>query len=179
MAKVLESVTGSDALTILRHLAEQDSRIADRIAEAAKEILGEVDVEREAEEVQMDLEFLDVEEVWDRAGSTRHGYVGTDDAAWQMLEEAIEPFEKELEKYTQLSMNREATLLCMGMLKGIYHFGKESDTAFKEWATDGPREFFYRILVGWKASTKRRTDHARMEKFLAKHCPDWAPRSSK
>ena len=73
--RILASITGSDALSILKQLAERDNRFAEAICETARELLGDVDSEDVAMAVQMELESLDVEEVWDRSGATRDGYI--------------------------------------------------------------------------------------------------------
>ena len=92
-SKVLESITDSDARSILKLLAERDHKLVEIIDATARELLGQVDTEDVATDVQMELELLDVEEVWDRSGATRDGYVDSGDAAWQMFEEALKPFE--------------------------------------------------------------------------------------
>jgi len=59
-----------------------------------------------------------------------------------MFEDALESFIEELKKYKKLSMNKEAKTCCMGILKGIYQFEKESTSEFKDWAVDVPGECF-------------------------------------
>ena len=67
--KVLESITGNDALAILKVLAERHENLAQEISAVAKELLSHVEIEEVAANVQMELEFLDVEDVWDRSGA--------------------------------------------------------------------------------------------------------------
>jgi hypothetical protein len=178
-SKILETMTPADALTILRRLAEQDVQMAKRFEDAAMEILRGVDVDGVASEVQMELESLIVEDVWDASGSTSRGYVDPGDAAWQMFEDALEPFQEQVEKYKRLSMNQEAKFFCMGILKGIYDFHKESSTEYKDWAIDAPGEFFSIILDDWRESTKKRKDLVEMDEFMESNCADWAPSSRK
>ena len=45
--KILDTITAADALTILRHLAEQDEKMAERIADVAMECLCNVDLDVE------------------------------------------------------------------------------------------------------------------------------------
>jgi hypothetical protein len=167
-------MTGSDALSILKLLAERDDKFAEVIDATARELLGHVDFEDVAKDVQMDLEFLDVEEVWDRSGPKRDGYVDPGDAAWQMFEDALQPFEDAIDKYKRLSMSSEARSYCEGILKGIYDFHRESSTEYKDWAVDAPGEFFGRVLDEWKSLFKGRPPLLEMEEFLQSHCPDWA-----
>jgi hypothetical protein len=127
-----------------------------------------------AQNVQMELEFLDVEDIWDRSGAKRDGYVDPGDAAREMFEEALKPFRDDVDKFKQLSMLEEADLTCQGILKGIYDFDKESSTEYKQWAVDAPSEYFRIILGDWKKLYERRRPLARMREFLQTHCPDWA-----
>ena len=89
-SEILESITGSDALSILHVLAERDEQVKTTIEKTAVEILGTVDVDEIASAVQMTLEFLHVEDVWDRAGATRDGYLDPGDVAWEMIEDVTE-----------------------------------------------------------------------------------------
>jgi hypothetical protein len=62
----------------------------------------------------------------------------------------------------------------MGVLKGIYKYAHESNSEFKDWATDVPEECFGYLLEEWKKRTKRKKDLKNMEDFLSIECSDWA-----
>ncbi|ODS31806.1 MAG: hypothetical protein SCARUB_03054, partial [Candidatus Scalindua rubra] len=47
-------------------------------------------------------------------------------------------------------MAEQAKQYCMGVLKGMYEYDKESQSEFKEWATDIPPECFSYLLDEWK-----------------------------
>jgi hypothetical protein len=170
---VLETITPADALTILQRLLEGDAEMAKRIEDVALEILRGVNIDSVTSEVQTELESLHVEDVWDASGSTSHGYVDPGDAAWQMFEDALSPFQEQVEKYKRLSMHQEAKLCCMGILKGICDFDKESSTEYKDWAIDAPAEFFSTILDDWRKRTNKRTELAEMNEFIRENCPEW------
>jgi hypothetical protein len=63
------------------------SRFLHGIVEIASQHLKQIDSEDIAESVYAELERLDVEEVWDRSGKTRHGYVDPGEAADSMIDE--------------------------------------------------------------------------------------------
>ncbi len=172
--KILESITGTDAVAILRVLAERNESVAHEIDAIARELFSHVAIDDVAASVQVELESIDIEDVFDRAGSKRGGYVDPGDAVWEMFEEALEPFRDEVTKYRQLSMQKEAELTCLGILKGIYAFHKESSTEYKKWAVDAPGEYFAMILVDWKSLFRGRLPLQRMREFLETHCPEWA-----
>ncbi len=172
-SKVLNSITGQDALSILKRLAERDDKFLALVEATVQELLGQVNSEEVATEVRMTLESLPVEEVWDRSGATRDGYVDPGDAAWQMFEDALNPFEATMEKYKRLSMTPEARSYCEGILRGIHDFHKDSSSEYKDWAVDAPSEFFGEILEKWRSLFKGRPPLLEMERFLHSHCPDW------
>ena len=172
--KLLESITGADALAILKVLAKRDKNLAQEIETVAKALLTHVEMDEVAADVQTELESLDIEEVWDRAGPKRDGYVDPGDAAWEMYEEALQPFQDRVYKYQKLSMLEEAELTCQGILKGIYKFDTESSTEYKEQeAVDASGEYFGMILDDWKALFEKRPPYSRMKAFLQTHCPDY------
>lgn len=176
-SRALESITGNDALSILKVLAKRDPTMAKMIDEVALEMFRGVSVDDVADQVQWELEFLNVEDVWDRSGSTRNGYVDPGDAAWEMFEETLQPFLDEAEKYKRLSMPKEADSCWKGILKGIYDFGRESSTEYKDWAVDAPGEYFGLILDDWKKQHEGRQALVGMRKFIENNCPDWIERA--
>lgn len=95
------------------------------------------------------------------------------DASSELVEEALEPFKEQLNAYSQLVMEPEAKLYCMGLLKGIYDFANDSNTEFKDWAVDVPDASFTVILDDWRHRTKDRQVLSEMDEFLHKHCPSW------
>lgn len=170
---IFDKITSDDAFAILEILAKGDTNIARRIEQIAMEHLGGVDIEDIASQVFFDLDNIAVEEVWDRSGSTRYGYVDPVEVAWEIFEEALEPFLEELKKYQGLSMRVEADNYFIGILKGIYHFEKESKSEYKDWAADAPGEYFEMILDDWKKGFKNAEAVKRIEEFIKKHFPCW------
>lgn len=170
---ILEQITADDAFTILRALAEEDKRVEERIEQIAKEYLSGVDLEVIASEVYSELNSIEVEDLWNQSGSTRYGYVDPTEKAWEMFEEALEPFMEEFRKYRNLSMDKEAKTYCMGILKGIYQFEKESTSEFSDWVVDAPKEYFESVLDEWRKGTKDPKDIADIEDFIRKNMADW------
>ncbi len=68
---ILESITGADALAILKVLAARNERMAREIDAVARQLFSHGEIDEMAANVQMELEFLNVEDVWDRAGAKR------------------------------------------------------------------------------------------------------------
>src|SRR5260370_8314055 len=125
-SRVLESLTGSDALSILKILADRDERLAREIDAVAGELLGEVNVADVAANVTDELESLDVDDIFDKSGARRDGYVDPGDAAFQMLEHTLAPFLQDIKRYRTLGLPEQASAWCLGMLRGIYDFDRDS-----------------------------------------------------
>jgi hypothetical protein len=152
---ILDQLSADDALAVLRLLA-QDETLASRVREVAAVYLGDdapqgpEDAEAIAENLCFDLEQLQVEDVWDRAGRTRYGYVEPQEAAYEMAGEVIGPYIADIERYHRLGMRQEALYLCMGIVQGLYVFEHESKTQFKEWAVDMPLGYATEALEKWR-----------------------------
>ena len=173
----LDAISGADAIEVLRILAKRDKKLSKEIDGIAKNLLADVSIDEVADCVQAELESLDVQDVWDRSGKTRNGYVDTGETAWNMFEAALEPFREEMEKYRQLSMLEQAEAVCLGILKGVCDFQWNSDTEFKDWAVDAPAEFFWTYLEEWKQHCKQRSSVAKIEQFLTENCLEWSERA--
>jgi hypothetical protein len=174
--EIIEHLSPNDALTILKTLARDDEHLAARIAEIATACLSGVDPEDIAAVLYDELDALEVEEVWDRAGPTRHGYVDPGEAADQMIEEVIEPYLEELRKYHALDMNTEANRMCMGLLLGLYRFEDESTSEFKNWAPDAPGEFAWAVVKAWRAGMPSRADVKAVKAFIEDELCGWGAR---
>ncbi len=171
--QVLDNVSTEHANEILERLAGEDAKISKRIQELALEYLTGVDPDDIAEDVFCDLDILDVEDVWKNSGSTRYGYVDPYELAFEMFEEALEPYIDDLRKCQKLSMDEKAKLHCMGILKGIDMFEQEATTEFKDWAVDAPHENFIRVFKEWREVNKNPKYLEEMDEFIKNNFPKW------
>ena len=171
---LLDKISAEEALEILRHLTKKEPGIAQKIKEEAERLLKKIDVEEICEDVYLGLDGIEVEELWDRSGTSRHGYSSPEEMAVEMMEEELEPYNNQVTKYLELDMIKEARIYCMGVLKGIYKYAQESKSEFKDWAVDVPGECFGYLLDEWKKKTKNKKDLNEMTTFLKKKCSNWA-----
>ena len=79
--QIIDNLSVFEARAVLRTLAENDADLAKRIAEMTLTSISGEDMEEVAAALYDELDALEVEEVWDRAGRTRHGYVETSEVA--------------------------------------------------------------------------------------------------
>lgn len=171
--KILDKISPEEARQILRHLAKKEPTIARKIKEEAERLLKKIDGEKVCADVYLSLDGIEVEELWDRSGPGRHGYSSPEEMAVEIMEEELEPYNDQVTKYLEMGMAKEARLYCMGVLKGIYKYARESKSEFKGWAADVPEECFGYLLEEWKRKTKNKNDIGEMNAFLKKECGPW------
>jgi hypothetical protein len=164
--EIINNLSPNEALSILQTLAANDEDLARRIAEIALTQWDEVDPEEVAEVVYATLDALEVEELWDRSGSTRHGYMEPGEAADQMIDEVLAPFLADLKKYQRLGLSVQARQVCMGLLAGLRRFGQESASQFREWAPDAPTVFSQVVIEAWKTGAPSRADRKVVRTFI-------------
>jgi len=170
---IFNKISPSEALTILRQITKTDKELKKKIIAVAESLFKDVDVDEICETVFYALDGIDVHELWDRAGPKTDGYTSPEDMSFEMFEEAIEPFIKEMHRLSDLKMHQESKLYCMGILKGIYQYDEESGSEFKDWASDIPGESFGDILSEWGKNCNNKAKKE-MINFIKKECPVWS-----
>jgi len=171
--QIMDDIRAKYAYEILNRLADEDAKISKRIEELAFEYLREVDPDDVADGVFHNLDSLEVEDVWDKSGGTRHGYVDPYELASEMFEDVLEPYLEELRKFQKLSMDEKAKLHCMGILKGIYKFEIDATTEFKDWSGDDPHVYFIQVFEEWEKGNKDLNNLEEMHLFIKKNCAKW------
>ena len=170
---IINKISPDEALAILKRLSKKDKDLRDKILEAAEDLTRDANVDELCEAVFYALDGINVHELWDRAGPNRDGYTSPEDMSFEMFEEALEPFLRDMQRLLSLKMYKEAKLHCMAILKGIYQYEEESKSEFKDWATESPGECFGSTLREW-AKKRSAKDIKEMKNFIQKECQDWS-----
>lgn len=171
--QIIEQLSPGDASAILHALASSDATLAAHIAEMAMARFDRVEVEEVAAALYAELEALEVETVWERAGRKRHGYVEPSEAAGQMIEAVLAPFLEDLARYQKLGLRDEANRTCEGLLLGFYLFQHESTSKFKDWAPDTPISFAETVVDAWKTGSPTKRDIQSLKAFIAEELGGW------
>jgi hypothetical protein len=171
--QIIAQLPPTDASSILQALATSDEALASRIAEMALVRLRQVDMEEVAVILYDELDALEVEEVWDRAGRTRHGYVELGEAADQMIAAVLAPLLDDLTRYQKLGLGAEANRMCEGLLLGFYRFQHESRSEFKNWAPDAPMIFAEAVVDAWKSGSPNKNDFKALRAFITEELGGW------
>ena len=166
-------MTGEQAHEVVMRLAKKGGPVADAVMEAAKGVLNAVDVDDIAEDVFDSLDRINVESCWDRAGASRDGYTSTDEAAYELVEEALQPFAEQSRQYRKLRMLEQEREYCMGVVLGAYRYEQESTSEFKDWCQDAPLSYVGNLLDAWRKKAADPSAKAAMAEFIRQRCPGW------
>jgi hypothetical protein len=163
---ILENISPSEALEIVRQLCKEDELIKEKIIKIALKLMSNVSQEEIANEVYYALNSIDVQDLWDRSGKTRYGYVDPVDEAFNLFEEEIEPFILEMRRYQEMNFEKNAKQYCIGIIEGIRKYDTESNSDFKDWAVDIPLEYLSTVVDEWKRGNPDSKDIDEIEKLM-------------
>jgi hypothetical protein len=174
MTDVIGKLTAEQALEIVERLCRKSGSVRDAIVAEAMNLLTEFSLEEVAEEVFDALDLIDVQDCFDQAGSSRDGSASADEAAVDIIEQELQPFFDQVERYHELAMGEQEATYCMAVIFGIYRFAHESQSEFKQLADHAPAEFADNLLEDWRARKPPQATIDAMEAFLRERCPKWA-----
>jgi len=163
----------SEQSAVLTTLARRRDAVGEAVREAIERHLAGVDPEAIASEVQFDLEHIDVDAIAARSGSDRYGYTAPCEAAWQELEETLEPHLERLRWYHDADRGEACDAYALGVLRGIYDYDHDSAAEWKAWSPDDAREAFGWVLRAWQKRRKGSAVRQAMRDRVATWCPGW------
>lgn len=101
----LASCSDSEKASILTQLLDDDPTLRTRAEDIARQTLASVDIAAVSDLVIEAILQLDPEDLTNRAGPRRHGYVEPTDAAWQLLEEMMQPWIEDIGRRAHLGLH--------------------------------------------------------------------------
>ena len=72
-----------------------------------------------------------------------------------MMEEKIEPFLDEMERYFDRKMVDDAHVYCRGIIRGICVYMSEEAGEFADWAVDNDDGLTYDVIERWKTKNQK------------------------
>jgi hypothetical protein len=110
--------------------------------------LERVDADDVATTVADALLALDQVELSAHAGRTSYGYVEPTEAAWCLLEQAVEPWLEDITRRATLGLSEAARRLGLGILHGLYRVRSRTgdNGLLHSWAPDFPSEAAERVI---------------------------------
>lgn len=124
----LDALTGSERGAVLGELLTAHPDLRAEAERAAKQLLAESAIEAVAEEIAWALREIPLEDLAGRCGRIRgRGYVDENEAAWELVHEAIEPFLTDLRRRAGLGLADAAAAIAAGIVAGLYQLRDPQD----------------------------------------------------
>lgn len=102
--------------------------LRDEAGSIAQGLLMAVSVDQVASEVETALRWISLDSLAARAGRVRgRGYVHETEAAWELVDEAMEPFRSDLDRRSELGLVDAAAILAVGIVAGVYRSRKPEE----------------------------------------------------
>ncbi|PWR76339.1 hypothetical protein ACKUB1_12550 [Methanospirillum stamsii] len=146
----LSTITDDQARRVLTLLLQENPKLISKATAIAKDLLSGTDEEEISESVCDALSDLDVHVLWEESGKTYHGYVDPYEHSYEMMEDKIEPFLDDMERYLDRNMVDDAFSYCKGIMKGICVYMSEEAGEFADWAVDSDDGLTYDVIERWK-----------------------------
>ena len=166
MIKFVHSLSADETSQTLRILIDENPDFLKKTYDCAVKAVTTVDAEDIANDVFSSLDILDYDDLNGRAGRTQYGYVEPDQAAWDLFEEALTPFIDELAKNSKRKLPATAKSYCIGIIKGLQRYEKNSSSDLSDWLQDAPGEYIGTVVNEWKKGNPSNEDMAEVVRIV-------------
>lgn len=130
----LALLDSGDRSLVLSELLTAHPELVVEADELALRLLTTVSTDAVADDVIAALTSLDTDDLANRAGPHRGGYLEANEAAWALVEETIEPFLHDVRRLADLGHVDAATTTALGVLAGLDQLGEPADGTVMAWA---------------------------------------------
>lgn len=173
-ALILDHLAPGESAAVLRRLLTAHPELAAEAEQIARSVLSEVSFESVADDVEDALRSLNLDDLNSRAGRHRWGYTEPTEAAWELLEEALEPFREDMKRQMELGLAAEALEICKGIVLGLYRLRNKEGDEFLGWAPDFPDEAAADAVTAWRDALKERSGTLPFPRdFVEEFVPEW------
>lgn len=163
--------------TVLRALLARHPDLLQEAESIAIEMVSLPSVEDVAEDVLEAVTLLGVDRLHGRAGKQQWGYMEPSEAAWELLDEAIDGFLSDMKRCLALGLQDAAEGICCGIVLGLHGADETSSDGLLGWAPDFPAESACHAvveLVQACPAEDRATAHDRLVEVVWEQAPEWA-----
>lgn len=124
----LDALHGEERSLVLAELLASHPDLKTHAEQAALQLLRTVTVEGVADEVAGALDEIPMEDLASRSGRVRgRGYVHENEAAWELVSEAVEPFLTDVRRRAALGLTDAASAVATGIVAGLYRSRNPAD----------------------------------------------------
>lgn len=142
-------LVGDEHRAVLSKLLEAHPELRPEAEHAARHLLESATSEAVADEVRGAVEAIPLEDLAARSGRVPgRGYVHENEAAWELISQAVEPFLIDLRRRARLGLTEAAIALTTGVVAGLYDGQAPADGTVLSYAgPDAPVELATEALA--------------------------------
>jgi hypothetical protein len=166
MQEIIHGLHADEAFQVLKELLKDNPSLIKSAYDIAMKNAHNIDPDGIMDDVFFELNQLDMDDLNGRAGRTKYGYVDPSEAAGELFEETMTPFIDEMKRNQERSLPAVAKAYCIGIIKGLRKFDKESYSDLKDWFVDEPSEYVYTVLDEWKKGNPDKKDIREVMSFV-------------
>ena len=167
----LDLATGSEALEVLEALLQRHPELDDEANAILVASLRRIKRRAIASHVVARVDAVGIEHLAACSGRRPHAYVSATEAAWEVLEAAVEAPIAEITRFTQMGLDELARRQCEGLVLGLYELDQEHQGHdVLQYAPDFPAETAGFAIEQWRRQGGRDFDRALLEDELL----EWA-----
>ena len=176
-ANLLDKLSPEEAMTVLRYMLEKHPELRSEAQIFGTQLVSSSSIEDIAEEVHYQITSIDLENLNERAGAHSWGYVEPTEAAFELLQEAVEDLVTDMQRKAELGLGSAAEVVCVGIVEGLYQARHTESDGALGWAPDFPSEQAHSIVEKYLQASRpeiRNTAQESLMKTLATRVPQWA-----
>ena len=118
--QVLDKTSPGELAQVLHALLKKHPDLKPEAEAIAVDLVSSSSVEETAEEVLDAVTALDLDSLNGRAGSHSWGYVEPTEAAWELLEEAVQDVIADMKRRMDLGLDTAAETICLCIVVGLH-----------------------------------------------------------
>jgi hypothetical protein len=171
-ASAYEHLDAVERARVLTALLDEHAPLRSDAERHSAALLLDASADEIADQVEEAIDDLTLEDLAGRAGrQPGRGYVHEVEAAYELIEEEVEPFAHDLRRRANLDMSEAAAQVAIGVLAGLYRCRDAADGSVLAYAgPDTPEE-----LANWIQKEASRAGVVLSSTQIEAACPDWAP----
>lgn len=172
---LLDKLESHEAAAVLSGLLARHAELRTEAEAIARSVLAKVSMLTVAAEVEDALLQFGYDDLNGRAGRHSWGYVEPNEAAGELLEEAIKPFVTQMTRHLGMGLETEALGICQGILLGLYQVRDGSGNDILREVPEFPDESAAYVVGLWAGKDGVKTGRRRAipPEFVREHLPEW------
>lgn len=182
--KLIRGLSADEAKVVLDRCIAACPDLESKAEHIARSVLSEASFKDVANDVEGAIRLLDIDDLNETAGSHSWGYVEPTEAAYDLIQQEVDPYLDDMRRRIDLGLEAEALEICKGIVLGLYRLKEDKGNDVLGWAPDFREEIAGWTIDCWRRgsgdtkkarSRERRHLPAFPQDFIERWVPDWEP----